>query len=898
MPKHAALLTLIAVFVLSAAASVRAQNADPIGVLKSDASLQDKGEACRVLARSGGPEAVPVLAAMLVDEKLSHMARGALEPMPCAEAGDALRGALGKTSGRLKIGVISSLAVRRDEKVIPEIVKLLSDADAGVAQAAADFLGTLATPATTKALEDAMGQANVSPGNLEMLCDGLFASAEKLAKEGQRDQAVALYDRVLEVANASKPIRAGALRGAILCRGTEQGLPPLLDALRGDDGNLFAAALRVARELDGGETLSAGLAGLLPAMPAERKVRLIQVLGERGGAAAGPAVLAEAKEGPTEIRVAAIRALVRMKYSPALAMIEELVRSGDKEVAAAARDALSYFPGNDREAMIAAMLADKDAGNRQIAIELIGAGGVNEPLPFLLKSAETDKDEGVRVAALKASGNCAGLEEIPALLGLLTGARSQAETQAAEGALASVCERQKRMPGNIVILKATYGDLPNGPSADVTEKVKSIAGAGPASVDVSNANFGDPAPGIPKKLCVEYTANGAAFSKTAAEGASLKLTTAIAPAALVEAFCSAQEKARGDARLALLRLLGSTASPKALEVVRKVAAAENGAVKETAQRTLCDWPAPDALPTLMELVKTSGDDMLKVLALRGAVRLLDQSDVAPDELLANYAELMEHAGTADEKKTVLAGLSRARDAAALELIFSQFADVSVKAEAIQAAVAMARRLGKSAVEDASIFNGKDLTGWQSSANYWRVEDGAIIGQSAQEIPKNTFLWSGAQVDDFYLSVDVQLEPNTANAGIQFRSKKVDEYGQALGYQADVGVNVWGRLYHEHGRGKLDWTDRAESAVLPGQWNHYEILAVGPAIWTAINGKLGTAFLDTEKEWDRSGLIAVQLHAGPPQTVRYRIGKLIRNPKVELAGLTTEQLINELKPLAK
>lgn len=77
------------------------------------------------------------------------------------------------------------------------------------------------------------------------------------------------------------------------------------------------------------------------------------------------------------------------------------------------------------------------------------------------------------------------------------------------------------------------------------------------------------------------------------------------------------------------------------------------------------------------------------------------------------------------------------------------------------------------------------------------------------------------------------------------------------------------------------------------------LPVGPAIWTAINGKLGAAYLDLSKDGERSGLIALQIHAGAPQTVRYRIEKLVHNPKVELAGLAAEQLIAELRvPEAK
>ena len=110
----------------------------------------------------------------------------------------------------------------------------------------------------------------------------------------------------------------------------------------------------------------------------------------------------------------------------------------------------------------------------------------------------------------------------------------------------------------------------------------------------------------------------------------------------------------------------------------------------------------------------------------------------------------------------------------------------------------------------------------------------------------------------------------------------------------MGEGYWGRLYHEHGREMLDDTDAAEKAVKPGDWNHYEILAVGPAIWTAINGALGTAVLDLNPNAERSGQIAFQLHSGAPMSAQYRVVKLVHNPKVEMEGMKIEDLIAKLR----
>ena len=208
---------------------------------------------------------------------------------------------------------------------------------------------------------------------------------------------------------------------------------------------------------------------------------------------------------------------------------------------------------------------------------------------------------------------------------------------------------------------------------------------------------------------------------------------------------------------------------------------------------------------------------------------------------------------------------------------------------------------KAALKKSAFFNGKDLTGWKGNGGYWSVKDGAIVGHSVVNVPKNEFIWSDVEVKDFYLNVEVKLTPDDRNAGIQFRSKPLDAYGNARGYQADVGHdqvigNVWGNLYHEHGRGKLDWNDRAVQVVKKGDWNRYEILAVGHRIWTAINGKLCVAIEDPKGEL--SGRIAFQIHAGPPQTVHYRNPTLTHNPKIALEKHTKEQLLAALPKKAE
>ncbi len=189
-----------------------------------------------------------------------------------------------------------------------------------------------------------------------------------------------------------------------------------------------------------------------------------------------------------------------------------------------------------------------------------------------------------------------------------------------------------------------------------------------------------------------------------------------------------------------------------------------------------------------------------------------------------------------------------------------------------------------------IFNGRDLKGWSGNQDLWKVEHGHLVGRSSHTIRQNVFLWSDISVKDFYLSVWVRLTPDDRNSGIQFRSTKARPSG-AHGYQADIGHGFWGRLYHETGRGKLSWHDTGERTIKPDEWNHYEILAVGHHIWMAVNGTLSVALNDPEGELQ--GHIALQIHSGPPQTVRFKKFKLIQNPKIELAGHNEADLVGAL-----
>lgn len=179
------------------------------------------------------------------------------------------------------------------------------------------------------------------------------------------------------------------------------------------------------------------------------------------------------------------------------------------------------------------------------------------------------------------------------------------------------------------------------------------------------------------------------------------------------------------------------------------------------------------------------------------------------------------------------------------------------------------------------FNGRNLEGWHGNMTYWRAEDGMIVGEFT-ELTHNQFLWHERVVEDFRLILKVRVVSEQGNSGVQFRSEALPG-GHVRGPQADIGAGYWGKLYEEHGRAWLWDDDICEQYADPNGWNEYEILAVGSRIRTALNGY---ECVDLDDPYiTRSGIIAVQLHAGwAPAEIHFKNLILEENPEFQLITL--------------
>ena len=199
----------------------------------------------------------------------------------------------------------------------------------------------------------------------------------------------------------------------------------------------------------------------------------------------------------------------------------------------------------------------------------------------------------------------------------------------------------------------------------------------------------------------------------------------------------------------------------------------------------------------------------------------------------------------------------------------------------------------------SLFNGKDLSGWEGNPKLWSVKDGAITGTTtaADPIKKNTFLiYTNGPVGNFELRFSYKII--NGNSGVQYRSKVLNATNWVVGgYQADfeAGTTYSGILYDESGgagnrgimaeRGqKVTWTadckkevtgsvgksEDIQAKIKKEDWNDYVITVKGNHFVHQINGQTTVEVTDdcASKRVD-SGVLALQVHTGPPMVVQFK-----------------------------
>jgi HEAT repeat protein len=408
---------------------------DLISVLKSDVPKGEKAIACKQLAICGTEQAVPSLTPLLADKELASWARIALEAIPGPAADAALRDAMGKLEGRLLIGVINSVSVRRDVYAVDTLVQKLDDTNAGVASAAAVALGHIGGEKAAKALTQSL--ADAPSGVRSALAEGCILSAEWFLAKGETAEAIKMYDTIRQ-AQVPQQRHLEAIRGAILAR-KSAGVPLLIRQLRSEDKNRLGIGLRTARELPGRdvtEALAVELAGLSP----DRRPMLLLALADRNDSAVLPTVHKAARSGSKDLRITAIDILIRLGDVTCVPILLQAVTEDDAELKKAAMETLVRLPGKDVDADLVTRLPQAKGKLQQILIELAGQRQISEALPAVVPSLY-DTDAGIRGVAVQTIGIIGQDQQTADLVRLLQKTSSSTERAGIRKALLAISGR-------------------------------------------------------------------------------------------------------------------------------------------------------------------------------------------------------------------------------------------------------------------------------------------------------------------------------------------------------------------------------------------------------------------------------------------------------------------------
>lgn len=685
MYRYIVLATLISAETLRAASP---EQDTLINVLTSDAPAAVKAPAFKQLARIGTADAAPVVARYLADPQLASWSRITLEALPGPQADAALRAALDTLQGRLLIGAINSIGVRRDTGSVAALIVRLPDPDAQVLAASAAALARIGGDDATTALQTLLTRER--PEARAAAAEALIVCAEGWMRLGQASRAAALYEQV-RAANISHQRTLEATRGAILARG-KGGLGLLASELESPDRSAFHMALRTAREVRE-PAVGSLLAKLFRKSADDRKAGLLYALSDRGDERTHEIAVAALGSAALDVRLAGVETLIRTGSADALAPLVKAARDADEQIARAARTGITLLRGRAIDQALVALLSEKDVEVRRLAVELVRQRQLDTAVSALLKNAATEPDEALRTDYYEALGELAGEEQIPDLIARLLKSDGSSGT---EQALRAVVARVARpsMTG-VVIQQAVYGRIPDGPAQDVTARVKQLLTDGRASIEASNGLFGDTAPGIVKQLRIDRTVHGRPVSSMVQEGESVDLSATEAPASIVDALCRATGKASPAARGALLRILRGTGSPAALEPVRAAMAEADPTLRETAIRVLCDWPAPEALSDLETLGAQAGvDPKFALLALRARIRLIPLDGVSLADRVRRLDAALGSATRSEEKRLALSALAGLPCPEALQAVRPFLKDPELKDDAGATVVILAGPLLK------------------------------------------------------------------------------------------------------------------------------------------------------------------------------------------------------------
>jgi len=572
---------------------------------------------------------------------------------------------------------------------------LEGDADAEAKLQACEALGRIGSEACIPALEKMLPDPKTS----HMACYGLQANPSPKAS--------AALQRGLTKAKGQAAV---CISGVLGHRRDAGAIPILAELTRTDDPQVAEAALAALGKISGPEAanlLGAARKSVPPALrPAatDAYLQCANRLADEGLKKPAVAIFKEvlADDLPVMFQRGALLALMRTAGDEALPYVLAAIRGNDSMMKAAAIANIPALEGEgvvDRlaselpnqapevQALLLAAIADRGGpAARKVVTEALGSNvpdarlaaikalavvGNASSVPPLVKAGGTGSDEE-KEAAVVALRNIAGEGVDQALIAAMTEAAPPLRAE-----LIGVLHGRSTAAAIPALLDQTACD-----DAEVQMAAFKALGhlAGPAD--------------LPKVVDRLVGLKGDAV-RPAAERAVIEVAQKAPDAAGCAApVLAALEKADGAAvQASLLRVLGGIGGAEALAAVCQAVDAGPPALRDAAIRTLAAWPDPSAVAALVGVVRKTDDQTHRVVALRGAIRLLgDTAGTSPADAMKAYKDLMAAADRPEDKKLVLGGLAGVSHPDALQMAIACLDDEAVRAEAALATLKIGQAL--------------------------------------------------------------------------------------------------------------------------------------------------------------------------------------------------------------
>jgi len=407
-----------------------------LDVLKSEGTSKDaKRYICRALAVVGSADCVPAVAELLGDADLSHPARMALEPLAHPAAAAALRDALPKLKGDLLLGVISSVAARRDGQAVEALGGLVGDSDATIAAGAMTALGEIGTEEAGRALKAIQPPAALARTHAR----AGIAAANHLALAGKREAAAGMYQSLMQPQQPSA-IRVAALKGLLETLPSAEAVQRFVEVIQADDATLRTAALAAYGSSPAG-SLKDAVAAELPSMTAAGQLVLLGSLAGEADVAARSAVLRVVEAAAeVEVRVAALECLALHGEAADVALVVKLAQSEPAAVAEAARRVLPRMSKPGVNEALVGMIESGQAGDRAIVLAALAARRVESVLPTLARLVG-GADAALATEAVRALATLGTGEQLGPLAAVLIRTDNAELRGAAAEAVRSICSR-------------------------------------------------------------------------------------------------------------------------------------------------------------------------------------------------------------------------------------------------------------------------------------------------------------------------------------------------------------------------------------------------------------------------------------------------------------------------